>query len=249
MFKCDICGRNLNKKNKMHGYCLCSKHMHQLIKYGKFLDNNPRTQNDLNDFRIVGDIVIFDLYDDKSFKNNEFIIDLEDLEKVRYHKWRLSYGHVVTGNCTASKPSIQLSRLIMDCNDPTKVVDHRDGNGLNNCKYNLRVCTQSNNVLNKSFMSTNTTGFIGVYPDNREGRKTKFRAEIKLQKKRFHIGSYETLAEAVYARWIAELILFGQYRNENNDIARHQLIDTIPQGRKNQISTYISEKINQKLRV
>lgn len=247
MFKCDICGRELKKKNSLHGYCLCSKHMHQLYNHGKFLDNNPRTQNDLNDFRIEGNAVIFDLYDEKQYKNNEFIIDLEDLEKVRYHKWRLSYGHVVTGNCTKSKPTIQLSRLIMNCHDPAFVVDHRDGNGLENRKFNLRICTQSNNTLNKSYMSTNTTGFIGIYPDNRPGRKTKFRAEIRFQEKRYHIGAWEFLAEAVYARWIAELILFGPYRNTNEDAARHELIETLPQGRKIQISNYISEKIKSKL--
>lgn len=247
MFKCDICNRIIKKKNSLQGYCLCSKHMHQLYTYGKFLDNNPRTQNDLNDFRIEGNSVIFDLYDEKQFKNNEFIIDLEDLEKVRYHKWRLSYGHVVTGNCTKNNPTIQLGRLIMNCYDPSFVVDHRDGNGLENRKFNLRICTQSNNVLNKSFMSNNTTGFVGIYPDTRSGRKTKFRAEIRFQEKRFHIGAWETLAEAVYARWIAELILFGAYRNTNDDNARHQLIESLPQGRKIQISNYISEKIKSKL--
>ena len=64
MYKCDICGRELKKKNMLHGYNLCSKHMHQLLNHGKFLDNNPRTQNDLNGYKIIGNIVIFDLYDE-----------------------------------------------------------------------------------------------------------------------------------------------------------------------------------------
>ena len=53
MFKCEICGREIFKKNRLGGYTLCSKHMHQLLKYGKFLDNIQRTSKDLNDFRWI----------------------------------------------------------------------------------------------------------------------------------------------------------------------------------------------------
>ena len=55
MYKCDICGREIFKKIRMKGYTLCSKHMHQILKYGHPLDNNPRTVNDLNDYDICGD--------------------------------------------------------------------------------------------------------------------------------------------------------------------------------------------------
>ena len=39
MYYCDICGRAITKPNYMAKRCLCSKHMHQLHKYNKFLDN------------------------------------------------------------------------------------------------------------------------------------------------------------------------------------------------------------------
>ena len=49
MYYCEICGREMFKKHSLQGFkCLCSKHMHQLHKFGKFLDSNPRTQKDLN---------------------------------------------------------------------------------------------------------------------------------------------------------------------------------------------------------
>lgn len=247
MFKCEICGRKSSKKIRYGGYILCNKHMHQLRNYGRFLDNNPRTQNDLNHFTINGDCVIFDLYDTRQNKNGEFIIDLEDLEKVRYHKWRLSYGHIVTGNCTNTRPTIYLSRLIMNCTDLNLVVDHISGNGFDNRKSNLRICTQSQNTLNKSFVKNNTTGFVGISPEKRPERKAKFNAEIRINNKKIYIGSYKLLEEAVYARWIAELILFGEFRNTNTDQQRFELIDLIPQGRKIQISNYVSNKINSKL--
>lgn len=248
-YNCDICGRECFKKIRLGGYTLCSKHMHQFLKHGRFLDNNPRSSQDLNDFRIDGNIVIFDLYDNNQYKNGEFIIDLDDLEKVRYHKWRASYGHIVTGNSTNTNPTQYIHRLILNCTDKKIVVDHINCNPYDNRKCNLRICTQSENVLNKSKMSSNTTNFIGVYPDNRPNRKTNYRVEIRYQGKRVHLGSWELLEEAVYARWLAEIIIFGPYRHWKNDDQKHDLIDLIPTSRKVQISTYVSNKINEKLRV
>ena len=54
MYKCDFCGRESFKKIRYGGHTVCSKHMHQMNKYGKVLDNIPRTNNDLNDFVIKG---------------------------------------------------------------------------------------------------------------------------------------------------------------------------------------------------
>ena len=68
MYNCEICGRESFKKIRYGGYTLCSKHMHQLHKHGKFLDNNPRTNNDLNDYEIKGDGVYFNLYNQKNNK-------------------------------------------------------------------------------------------------------------------------------------------------------------------------------------
>ncbi len=247
MYKCDICGREISKKIRYGGYTLCSKHMHQMHSYGKFLDNNPRTQNDLNDFRIYGDIVIFDLYDQYQYKNNEFIIDREDLEKIRYHKWRLSYGHVVTGNCSVNNPSQQLSRLILDCSDPNLVVDHINGNGLDNRKSNLRICRQRENILNKSFMSTNKTNFVGVQLECRPERKSNYVTEIRYRNKRIHLGAYILLEEAVFVRVLAEKILFGEFRNTNDDAAKEELISKIPPGRKIQLTKYVFDKIKSKI--
>ena len=51
--------------------------MHQILKYGKPLDDNPRTNKDLNDYRIEDNIAIFNIYNQKNEKIDEFIKDLE----------------------------------------------------------------------------------------------------------------------------------------------------------------------------
>lgn len=138
--KCDICGRELFKKNHLQGYTLCSKHMHQLHKYGKFLDNIQRTNNDLNDYKINYNeqTVTFNVYNQRNILIEKFIVDLEDIEKVKYHKWRMSHGHVVTG-IKNNKRDLANVILNIDNRESNKQIEYIDGNFLNNRKSNLEV--------------------------------------------------------------------------------------------------------------
>lgn len=242
MYHCEICNRETFKKIRYGGYTLCSKHMHQLQKYKRFLDSNPRSQNDLNEFRIdkEKEIAIFDLYDKRQNKVNEFVIDLEDLEKVRYHKWRLSYGNIVTGNNTNKTPTVYLTHLLLneDRTDYEHKIDHRDGNTLNNRKSNLRICTQGENTLNKHFMAKNKTGIIGVHEDK---RRNNYAVEIRYQKQRYHLGNYRDLVEAAYARFIAQNELFKEFSNNEN--FKGLDFTSIESRRRKEIKDYVLRKI------
>lgn len=214
-YACEICGRKTFKKIRMRGYTLCSKHMHQLFKYGEFKDSIPRTNQDLNDYVIKDDIAIFNTYGQNNIKNGEFIIDREDVEKIKYKKWRLSASHVVTGQ-SALKKQRDVAHVIMgvskeDCQNGL-VVDHINGDPLDNRKKNLRVCTQSDNIKNKSFFSKNTSGFIGVSYDK---KRNSFDSEIHNESIRCHLGRIKDFKLAVYKRFIAEILVFKQYANRN----------------------------------
>lgn len=243
MYKCDICGRKMTKKNKVYGMNLCSKHMHQYHKYHKFLDNNPRTEKDLNEFRFLDKSTVeFDVYNIKSEKVNSFIIDAEDLQKVRYHKWRIdSNNRIVTGNCTQKNPKREISRFILDINSRDVVVDHISGNSLDNRKQNLRMCTQTDNVCNKS-RNNSSSGYNGVYYDK---NRRKWGPEIVKNSKRYHLGRYNNLKDAVYARYIAETILFKECRNTNRDEELQKMFDDIDDLTKAKIKNYICNKLQQ----
>lgn len=247
-YQCEICGRWINKKNTIRSYLLCSKHMHQLLKYDKFLDTNPRTIKDLNNYKIDGEITYGEVYDGKtSEKISDFIIDTEDLSKIRYHKWRLSHSHVVTG-LPANKTQRELSWTVLDINtkDPkykNMVIDHINGNPLDNRKNNLRVCKQSENILNKKFMSNNSSGFIGVsYKKDRNS----YDPEIRLNSIRCHLGATKTLEEAVYKRYVAEKILFKNFANEQEHKLKYDFTKNLPEKLKRKLEKVVEEKLKNK---
>lgn len=80
------------------------------------------------------------------------IIDDEDYEKVKPHKWRANYCKGISNyyvqNCGWGVPTIMMHRLIMNA-PKGLVVDHINHNTLDNRKSNLRVCTQSENLRNR----------------------------------------------------------------------------------------------------
>lgn len=248
MYKCDICGRELHKKISLYGYILCSKHMHQYLKYGEFKDNIQRTNSDLNDYVIDYDTrtVTFNIYNQKNVKNGEFIVDLDDIELVKYHKWRLNHAHVCTG-VPAYGTQRDLSHVILgitkqQCQGGV-VVDHINGNAFDNRRCNLRVCKQSQNVLNKSFMSNNTSGFIGVtYRKDRD----RYDPEIRFGKTRCHLGYTRTLEEAVYKRYVAESYIFGEYANELEHDKKQEITKNLSKEKKAELAFIVWQKLKNK---
>ena len=238
MYKCDICGRESFKKIRAYGHTLCSKHMHQFVKYGHALDNNPRTVNDLNDYIIQGDYVYFNVYNQRCDWVGYFVIDLCDIELVKYHKWRFnSFGHVVTGSGKGNIRDVSHVVLGIDKSlDSEIIVDYVNGNPRDNRRINLKICTHSQNHL-----SNNSTGIIGVsYDKNRH----VYAPEIRIGKKRVHLGRYRSIEEAAYVRLVAEKDLFKEFVNDNDDIRKKEnMSTTISQVRQDELYDYTISKI------
>ncbi len=86
-------------------------------------------------------------------------------------------------------------------------VDHKDGNGLHNCRENLRITTRSVNCQNRKIPRNNTSGFRGVCWSERE---KNWRAQINVGKIRKSIGRYDTKEEAARAYDIAAKKEYGE---------------------------------------
>lgn len=241
MYKCDVCGRESFKKIRMGGYTLCSKHMHQLHKHGCFLDNIPRTNADLNEYRIKDNYVEFDVYNQKNLPVATFIVDKEDIEKIKYHKWRIDTNNrIITGNCSKTRPRKELTHVLLEVPEGM-VVDHIDGNTLNNKKSNLRVCTQGENLCNKHFMSNNKSGWQGVVWDK---ARRRWAPEIQYESKKCHLGRYSLKEEAIFVRDVAEKICFKEFQNQSKNLEKVELFKLISQERKNELIDYVENKLH-----
>lgn len=87
-------------------------------------------------------------------------------------------------------------------------VDHIDKNTSNNTVSNLRWATRSENLRNRGMFITNKTGFTGVCLYKSTG---KYKSFITHNKKRIHLGQYDTAEEAYRVRLAKERELFGEY--------------------------------------
>jgi hypothetical protein len=91
---------------------------------------------------------------------------------------------------------IKMHRQIAGATDPKVLVDHRDGDGLNNQDENLRVCNSTGNARNASKRSDNTSGYKGVTL-NKWGNK--YEAKIRVNGKLIHLGTFSSPIDAAHA--------------------------------------------------
>lgn len=159
-----------------------------------------------------------------SGRNNLFaIVDEEDYRTLDLgsYNWYPIFGRRTTYVWSKKKrKTIYLHRFIMGLeNAPRAVfVDHKDCNGLNNSRTNLRITDNSNNQRNsrKRLSAKNTSSYKGV--SRRSNNKTKpWAVTISLS-----VGSYRTEIEAAEAYNKAVKQLFGP-NAMLNDIPRHIL--------------------------
>lgn len=220
--------------------CLCEKHKAQYKKYGEFKDSNSRGIFDSNEVRINGEVSEIDTYDQYGNVMETFIIDSNDVEKLRDKKWRCVYKndkpYLVTGNQKSEK--IYFHRLIMQTD---KQVDHISGNTLDNRKVNLREVTIQDNMKNLQKKSTNTSGIRGVsYDKKRNVWKTDFTCE----KVRYYVKGWNKKEQAVYQRYILEKYFLKEYRNTANDKLFLEYISKLSNIEKQEIKNYLIFKLN-----
>ena len=201
-----------NEKHHAKGYC--ERHYRQMKKYGKIssVKNNRRLPNE---YIIHSDYVEIILYDKQGNKKEKTLIDLEDIEKVKDYKCGICSGNRVY--ILIDNKSIMLSRFIMDIHneefDWNKVVDHINGNPLDNRKENLRIVTQSQNGMNQGLPSNNTSGHIGVHFNK---KTNKWIAQIGVKGKKIS-KSCNSKEEAITLREQWEEEYFGEFKRERGN--------------------------------
>lgn len=141
-------------------------------------------------------------------------VDAEDLPLVQsYRWWAKQNGNTFYAAADVSLGRHQRERLLMHRvilgASPGESVDHIDGDGLNNCRANLRLATKSQNMMNARVRRDSTSGYRGVSYCRYTGR---WQANIKKNGKRTFLGRFDTPEQAAEAYRQAADRLFGEYR-------------------------------------
>lgn len=150
-------------------------------------------------------------------KNKIIIMDYFDYIKYNHLKLYIStkskYSSTNYVYLFINKKKIYLHRLITNCTKGL-IVDHIDGNGLNNCKSNLRICSYIQNGHNRKAKKNSLTGFKGVY--KRKDRENNWIARIIVNGKDIYIGSTDTPEKAAAMYNTAAIKYFGDFALLNN---------------------------------
>lgn len=140
----------------------------------------------------------------------EVLVDREDLHHLNENRYSVSKKLGGTYYLYDQKLKIYFHRKIMNCpND--RIIDHIDGNSLNNQKNNLRIVTNSQNTFNqKKTKSKVTSRFKGVCFYDRLKFKP-WRAYINFCGKRIDLGYYKTEIDAAIAYNNKAMQLMGEF--------------------------------------
>ena len=158
----------------------------------------------IRQIRVVGNIAYVPLT-----QGYEAVIDVADMPLVDGFSWCATVSP--SGNVYAirriGRQAVWMHRIIMG--EPAGLdVDHRDSNGLNNRRGNLRTATDAQNNQNARKSKNNTSGYKGVAPCKQTGR---WEAYIGVNGKKKRLGRFRT-PEAAHAAYVeASARLHGDF--------------------------------------
>lgn len=142
-------------------------------------------------------------------KGEPFVVDEQDADAVSRYTWCVSAKGYLVANIRGKVT--KLHRYILNP-ERNEIIDHRNGNKMDNRRCNLRICTNTENVRNCRTSKNNVIGIKGV----KVTPAGKYNSSITVDGKKVHIGNYDTVQEAINAREAAEMNLFGEYAPSAN---------------------------------
>lgn len=157
-------------------------------------------------------------------KGRVALVDDEDFEKINKWKWHAvkppnsntyyAIRHVRRRRETPQLKAYQMGRDVLNMkHNDKRVTDHIDRNGLNNQKYNLRICTHAQNMCNRAWKK-HSSKYKGVsLIKNRKYKK--WMATIAKNKKNYFLGTFYNEEEAAMAYNNKALELHGDFAKLN----------------------------------
>lgn len=147
------------------------------------------------------------------------VVDDEDFDIFNKYSWSImkSGSNIYAKrleNVDGKRVNVMMHRVILSVTDRLIKIDHRNRNGLDNQRKNLRIATPSQNSKNKK--ASGKSKYLGV-SIKRSQRVNKWVAQIKpsVKDKRIHLGYFKTQRQAAIAYNIAAVKYHKEFANLN----------------------------------
>jgi hypothetical protein len=146
------------------------------------------------------------------------LVDAEDYTRLMKHSWHKNEaGYAIKAHNGDTEN--RMHRFVMGDIEEGMLVDHKDGNRLNNKKSNLRVVTASQNTQNRNLINEGSkeSKYIGVYK-----RKNRWFSRCS----RKNLGTFDTEIEAARRYDIFVILKFGPESKTNGLVTAEQITIT-----------------------
>lgn len=188
-------GDHLRRGDTLSCGCMCRE---------RTAESNSAKKKQYNKYDINGNVVT----GYTSNNNEKFYVDLKNFDKIKNIYWCDYYDgsgiHMIAGWDQETQQTVVMHRYLGFDN-----YDHIDHNELNNLESNLRLCTPSQNCMNRVIRSDNTTNFIGVY---RHKKNNKWYAKISdAPGSTIQVYYGDSKQDAIIARLKAEVKYYGDF--------------------------------------
>ena len=140
------------------------------------------------------------------------LVDDADYEWLNQWKWYAmkvrNTFYAVRGCCQSGKYELILMHREILKALPNEKTDHRNHNGLDNQRGNLRTCTNTTNQYNQQPQKGRSSQFKGV---SWHKSHLKWEAYIMKDSKNYHLGHYVSEIDAAKAYDKAAIKYFGEF--------------------------------------
>lgn len=142
------------------------------------------------------------------------LVDDEDYEYLNQWKWQFSSGYARRNIrlLNGKRSSQSMHRLILNVPSLEFLVDHINGNKLDNRKENLRTCDSCENAWNRGVKKENKLRIKGV---SFKKEHSRYVAVIQVKKKQLHLGYFYCPIEAARAYNSAAILHHGKFARLN----------------------------------
>jgi hypothetical protein len=134
------------------------------------------------------------------------LIDDEDFDWLNRYKWNYHNGYARRTNDGYDTVHMHVEIAQKHGIEIYPELDHKDRNGINNQKENLRPATRSQQGANRDLFPNNSTGYKGV-----SWHRGKWQSSIRREGRLHYLGRFSDIIAAAKAYDAAAIVYFGEH--------------------------------------